>query len=113
MKTPHAKTTSRIGTACLAITLLGLSLSTADGAQPGRRRTRFAAPQRSASTRLSETRPSRTRASRTQLPSGISTFSPYDMWMDGYPKYYGGFHARYFTEMLYPTGDRPFRGTAW
>jgi hypothetical protein len=33
--------------------------------------------------------------------------------MGGYPKYYGGFHVRYFTEMMYPTGDRPVRGTAW
>ena len=64
----------------------------------------FAAPQRSTSTRPSEA---------DRLPSGISTYSPYDVWMGGYPKYYGGFHARYFTEMLYPTGDRPVRGTAW
>ncbi len=30
-----------------------------------------------------------------------------------YPRYTGAFHARYFNEMRYPTGDRGLRGTAW
>lgn len=30
-----------------------------------------------------------------------------------YPRYTGAFHARYFDEMRYPTGDRGIRGTAW
>jgi len=36
---------------------------------------------------------------------------PDDDWL--YPRYTGAFHARYFNEMRYPTGDRGLRGTAW
>jgi len=39
-------------------------------------------------------------------------FWPYDVY-ETYPKYYGGFHARYFDEIGYPSGDRGLRGTAW
>jgi hypothetical protein len=109
------KTVYRIGAAGLAITLLSLSLAGAEGAQPGRRRARFAAPQRSTAKRANDFRNPNSLGSPDDFrnPNGFGTYSPYDVWMGGSSKYYGGFHARYFTEMLYPTGDRPVRGTAW
>ena len=108
------KTLYRIGVAGLALTLLSLSLADAEGAQPGRRRARSATPQRSAATRANDFRNPNSLGSPNDFrnPNGLGTYSPYDVW-SGYSKYYGGFHARYFTEMLYPTGDRPVRGTAW
>jgi hypothetical protein len=80
-----------------------LTLVESAGAQSGRRRARSSVTRRPANTNLYSSR----------VPTGFRTFSPYDSWRYGYPKYYGGFHERYFTEMLYPTGDRPVRGTAW
>jgi len=107
------KSTYRLGTAGLAVAFFGFSLSAAEGGHPGRRRARFAAPQRPAVTRPNELGPNALGPNESRQSRGISTYSPYGMWMEGYPKYYGGFHARYFDEMLYPTGDRPVRGTAW
>lgn len=110
------KTLYRIGAAGLAITLLSLSLAGAEGDQPGRRRARFAAPQRSTAKRANDFRSNPNSLGSPddfRNPNGLGTYSPYDVWMGGSSKYYGGFHARYFTEMLYPTGDRPVRGTAW
>jgi hypothetical protein len=49
----------------------------------------------------------------TRTPASFRTYSPYESWRYGYPKYEGGFHARYHLETMYPTGDRPVRGTAW
>jgi hypothetical protein len=37
---------------------------------------------------------------------------PYDAY-NRYPKFYGGFHARYFEELGRPSGDLGLRGTAW
>lgn len=108
------KTTYRLGVAALAIALLSLFIAEVEGAQPGRRRARFASPQRSNSSRANDFRNPNSLGSPDDFRNrnGLGTYSPYDVW-SGYSKYYGGFHARYFTEMLYPTGDRPFRGTAW
>lgn len=36
---------------------------------------------------------------------------PDDDWF--YPRYTGAFHARYFNQFGYPTGDHGIRGTAW
>ena len=32
---------------------------------------------------------------------------------DQYPKFYGGFHSRFFDEIGRPSGDLGMRGTAW
>jgi hypothetical protein len=37
---------------------------------------------------------------------------PYDA-DELYPKFYGGFHARYFEELGRPSGDLGLRGHAW
>jgi hypothetical protein len=87
----------------LATVLICLVVIEPAAAESGRRRARSSASPRS-------------RSSSAYAPparSNFRTFSPYDSLRDYYPKYYGGFHERYFTEMLYPTGDRPVRGTAW
>jgi hypothetical protein len=81
--------------------LVCLSVASPAWAQNRWRRTRTAVPTRNAG------------AYATRTPAQIRTFSPYDSWRYGYPKYDGGFHSRYYLEMLYPTGDRPVRGTAW
>jgi len=81
--------------------LMCLTVTSPVWAQNRWRRTRTAAPARN----------SDAFAARTQ--ASFRTASPYDPWRYGYPKYDGGFHERYYQEMLYPTGDRPIRGTAW
>jgi hypothetical protein len=100
---PLMKSLRRTWIACLVTAVLCLALADSAEAQSGRRRARFVAPPRPANTKVYSPR----------VPPAFGTFSPYDSWREGYPKYYGGFHSRYFTEMLYPTGDRPVRGTAW
>ncbi len=37
---------------------------------------------------------------------------PYDA-RERYPKFYGGFHSRYFDEIGSPSGDIGLRGYAW
>lgn len=37
---------------------------------------------------------------------------PYDAY-ERYPKFYGGFHSRYFDEIGIPSGDIGLRGHAW
>lgn len=81
--------------------LVCLTVASPAGAQNRWRRTRTVAPARNSA------------AFSTRTQASFRTFSPYDSWRYGYPKYDGAFHARYYTEMMYPTGDRPVRGTAW
>lgn len=37
---------------------------------------------------------------------------PYDPY-ERYPKFYGGFHSRYFDKIGRPSGDLGFRGYPW
>lgn len=97
------KSFRRSSVVCLLTAVLCLAMVESVGAQNGRRRARPVAPPRAATSNVYSSR----------VSPAFGTFSPYDSWRYGYPKYYGGFHSRYFTEMLYPTGDRPVRGTAW
>ena len=88
---------------CLVTAVLCLALAESVEAQNGRRRARSVTLPRAATSNVYSSR----------VSPAFGTFSSYDSWRYGYPKYYGAFHSRYFTEMLYPTGDRPVRGTAW
>jgi hypothetical protein len=62
-------------------------------------------------TRRIPVRPAETTFRRAPAP--LQLYSPYESLRFGYPKYDGGFHARYHLETMYPIGDRPVRGTAW
>jgi hypothetical protein len=88
---------------CLVTAVLCLVLVESVGAQSGRRRARVGV----------SARPTNTNVYASRVPTAFRTLSPYDSFRDAYPRYYGGFHARYFSELAYPTGDRPMRGTAW
>ncbi|MHB8973473.1 MAG: hypothetical protein ACYC3X_09635 [Pirellulaceae bacterium] len=88
-------------TVLLVSALVCLTVTGPVEAQNRWRRTRTAAPARN-----SESFSTRTQAS-------LRTVNPYDPGRYGVPKYDGAFHERYYQEMLYPTGDRPIRGTAW
>jgi hypothetical protein len=42
--------------------------------------------------------------------SHVYRYNPYGHYREPYPKYYGGFHARFFDNYGVPTGDVGVRG---
>lgn len=44
--------------------------------------------------------------------ASLRPYTPADYYRDAYPKYYGGFHARYFDNYGSPSGDIGLRGNS-
>jgi len=49
----------------------------------------------------------------TRRRTTLNRPNPQQYYQWYYPRYYGGFHARYFEEFGYPARDRTTRGQPW